>query len=51
MFEAMIDGQQWLIRLNDFPDEPLFTLLIGGAEVLHFNEWPKEWGARPAFPK
>jgi len=51
MFEAMVDGQQWLIRLNNFPDEPLFTLLIAGAEILHFDDWPKQWGSVPSFPK
>lgn len=50
-FEATVSGAQWLIRMNDFPDEPLYTLLIDGAEVLHFDDWPGFWGARPPYRK
>ena len=51
VFEATVGGFQWLIRLNDFPDEPLYSLLVDGAEVIHFDEWPQIWGATPHFPK
>lgn len=44
---AEIDGKVWLVRLNDFPDEPLYTLLIDGLETIHFNDWPPFW-ERPA---
>jgi hypothetical protein len=33
----------WLIRMNDFPDEPLYTLFDDGKEILHFNDWPEVW--------
>lgn len=51
MFEATDGGQRWVARLNDFPDEPLWTLIIGDAEILHFDDWPTFWGAHPAFPQ
>ena len=35
--------QEWRIRLNDFPDEPLYTLIVDGREIIHFNDWPQEW--------
>lgn len=50
MFEASVDGHRWTARLNDFPDEPLWTLFIDGGEILHFDDWPTVWGARPPFP-
>jgi hypothetical protein len=51
VFEAMVDGHQWFIRLNDFPEEPLYSLMVDGSEVIHFDEWPEIWGATPHFPK
>jgi hypothetical protein len=50
VFEAEVDGSRWTIRLNDFPDEPLYTLLIDGDEVMHFDGWPKMW-IQPELPK
>lgn len=31
------------IRLNDFPDEQMYTLLVGRREVGSFDEWPSNW--------
>jgi hypothetical protein len=47
IYHSDVDGHRWRIRLNDFPDEPMFSLIIDGAEVIHFNDWPSEWGRRP----
>jgi hypothetical protein len=48
-FEAHIDVSHWSTRLNDFPAEPLYSLLINGDEVMHFDDWPTHWN-QPAFP-
>lgn len=48
--EATVEGKPWTVRINDFPDEPLFTLLIAGVEVMHFDDWPEFWH-RPEFPE
>ncbi len=42
-YAASSAGQDWLIRLNDFPVEPLFTLLIDGREAGDFDDWPSCW--------
>jgi hypothetical protein len=31
------------IRLNDFPDEPLFSLIQDGQHVADFDDWPPLW--------
>lgn len=42
-FETHSAGQRWTIRLNDFPAELLYSLLIDGREVARFNAWPEVW--------
>lgn len=41
--EAVIDGEKWVLRLGDFPAEPMWTLIIDGDEYSSFNEWPRRW--------
>jgi hypothetical protein len=43
VYQARLDGSDAWIRMNDFPDEPLYTLVVSGVEVIHFNEWPAAW--------
>src|SRR5258708_1527623 len=33
----------WTVRVNDFPANRLYTLLINGEELGSFDEWPREW--------
>lgn len=42
-WEADIEGKAGRIRLNDFPDELMYSLLIGDTVVSEFNNWPKAW--------
>jgi hypothetical protein len=51
VFEAAVAQAQWAIRINDFPDEPMYTLLIDDRPVIHFDDWPAFWNPRPTFPK
>jgi hypothetical protein len=43
---AIVKGQIWDIRVNEFPDLPLYSLLIDGIDVMDFDNWPKRW-SRP----
>ena len=40
------DGQTWRVRLNDFPDEIMYTLIIDDAIIGNFHDWPKSWDRR-----
>ena len=42
-YVTRVSGQKWKVRLNNFPDEPAYTLVVKGREILHFNEWPSQW--------
>lgn len=40
---AMVDGQHWQLRLNDFPVDPMYTLMIDGVVMEEFDDWPQGW--------
>ena len=42
-YETHVNNQHMKIRLNDFPLEPLYTLLINGDDVSDFDDWPANW--------
>lgn len=42
-YEADFNGERMVIRLNDFPDESLYTLLVDNEAVAHFDDWPEQW--------
>lgn len=46
-YAATVTGRAWRLRLNDFPVEALYTLLIDGDEAGEFDDWPPAW-IRPA---
>jgi hypothetical protein len=49
-YEALVDGERWTVRINEFPEEPsLYSLLVDGAVVEELMEWPAAW-SRPAPP-
>jgi hypothetical protein len=47
VYKASVDGARWAIRMNDFPAEPLYTLLINETPIMDFEDWPSFW-TRPA---
>jgi len=46
-FAAKLEGEKCVIRLNDFPDEHLYTLIVDGKEIFAFDDWSAKWN-RPA---
>ena len=42
-YQALVSGVTWQIRLNDFPAEPLYTLLIDDQPVGDLDDWPEAW--------
>ena len=49
-YTAEYGGRTLVIRVNDFPDEPLYTLLIDGNEIEDLEDWPEAW-VRPPIPQ
>jgi hypothetical protein len=46
-YRARVGKALWRIRLNDFPEMALYTLLVDDEEVGDVEEWPPAW-KRPA---
>jgi hypothetical protein len=42
IFQATYEGMTVRLRLNDFPDEPLCTVIVDGQET-DLHEFPKIW--------
>jgi hypothetical protein len=40
---ASVDGAAWRVRLNDFPDEPMYGLMVGDRHLGDFHDWPQHW--------
>ncbi|OQW95112.1 MAG: hypothetical protein BWK79_03535 [Beggiatoa sp. IS2] len=40
---AEVSGQNWQIRINNFPEENLYTLLIQDKKIGNFDDWPSLW--------
>lgn len=43
-WEAEVSGRSLLVRLNDFPERPLYTLFVNSQEVRSFDDWPSNRG-------
>ncbi|MEV0696838.1 hypothetical protein AB0I53_02815 [Saccharopolyspora sp. NPDC050389] len=41
---AIVDGRSWALRLNSFPDHPLWTLFVDGARRFDIDDLPSTWG-------
>jgi hypothetical protein len=42
-YEAWIDGQHWVIRVNDFPTKPLYTLFVDNHIATDLEDWLPLW--------
>jgi hypothetical protein len=48
-YRVRILEREFTIRVNDFPAEPLYTIMVDGAELAHLEDWPGVW-RRPPIP-
>lgn len=37
------EGAKCHIRLNDFPEAHLYTLIVDDREIISFDDWPENW--------
>jgi len=42
-WEADVPDHRWQVRLNDFPDDYMYSLLIDGEVAGDFHNWPQAW--------
>ena len=49
-YTADVRNRRFTIRLNDFPAEPLYTLIAEGRELQDLEDWPPAWNM-PAPPQ
>ncbi|MFC0437423.1 hypothetical protein [Kutzneria buriramensis] len=47
---AQVDGAWWVLRINSFPDHPLWTLFVDGTVRFDVDDAPPAWG-EPASRK
>lgn len=46
-YRAAWDDRTFTVRINDFPAEPLYTLIAEGDELADLEDWPAAW-VRPS---
>ncbi|MFI5782959.1 hypothetical protein [Nocardia sp. NPDC051570] len=42
---AVVGGRRWVLRLNNFPDHPLWTLFVEGVRRFDLQGTPREWAS------
>lgn len=42
-YRSSVEGRTLTIRVNDFPAEPLYTLIAEGDEISDLEDWPAAW--------
>jgi hypothetical protein len=42
-WRSRVGRDTWVVRVNDFPEEHMYTLLINGRASESFDEWPADW--------
>lgn len=42
-FSTRLDDRTITIRINDFPAEPLYSILVDGEAIADLEDWPKSW--------
>jgi hypothetical protein len=42
-YEAVHDGKNLTLKINDFPEEHLYSLFLDNNEIATFDDWPINW--------
>ena len=42
-FATRFDDRTITIRINDFPAEPLYSVLVDGEAIADLDDWPAPW--------
>ncbi len=42
-FVTKLEDEACKIRINDFPNKQMYTLIINDEEILSFDDWPCYW--------
>ncbi len=42
-FQIDYNGHKFQLRINDFPDEHMYSLIVDSIFVCDFDDWPKNW--------
>lgn len=42
-YKCVYERDQLVIRINDFPDEELYTLIVNNTPEMNFDDWPVAW--------
>lgn len=43
VYRTGMGGEEWLIRVGDYPDERLYALVVNGIILREFDDWPARW--------
>jgi len=43
LWRAQVGAGAWTVRVNDFPEEHLYTLYVNDQQLGSFDEWPRQW--------
>ena len=49
-YRANVEGRTCLIKVNEFPAEPLYSLLVDGEALADLEDWPAGW-VKPTAPR
>jgi hypothetical protein len=42
-YDTVVNGCDWKLRINDFPESQLYTLIVDNEEIGDFDDWPIMW--------
>jgi hypothetical protein len=42
-WRSQVGPDIWTVRVNDFPEDHLYTLFVNDGALGNFDEWPRQW--------